>query len=69
MEYTIKNMNNTLSFINNEGKYVYYNGYAFMDKDGHCIIIVYGESRRDSMCKYLDDEGDSLNLKYKIINL
>lgn len=30
-----------------------YNGYAFLDIQGNCIIIVYGENRRDSLSKYL----------------
>jgi hypothetical protein len=28
-------------------------GYAFIDEFNHCIIIVYGESRRDSIIKLL----------------
>lgn len=30
-----------------------YNGYAFMDESNHCMIIVYGENKRDLMTKYL----------------
>lgn len=52
-----------------DNKLVSYNGYAFMDEMGCCIIIVYGEGRRDSMSKYLNSEGDPLGIKYKIINL
>jgi hypothetical protein len=44
-------------------------GYAFLDESGNCIIIVYGEGRRDSMSKYLDNNTDPLHLKYSIINL
>jgi hypothetical protein len=43
--------------------------YAFLDESGNCIIIVYGEGRRDSMSKYLDSDKDPLNLKYKIFDL
>lgn len=43
--------------------------YAFLDESGNCIIIVYGEGRRDSMSKYLDSNTDPLNLKYKIFDL
>jgi len=28
-------------------------GYAFIDEDGHCIIIVYGEKKRDLIKRYL----------------
>lgn len=44
-------------------------GYAFLDESGDCIIIVYGEGRRDLMSKYLDSDKDPLHLKYKIFNL
>lgn len=30
------------------------NGYAFIDEYDHCIIIVYGESKRDLIIKYLN---------------
>lgn len=29
------------------------NGYAFLDEDGHCIIITYGEKKRDILQRYL----------------
>lgn len=31
------------------------NGYAFIDETGRCFIIVYGESKRDFIKKYLDE--------------
>lgn len=31
-----------------------YTGYAFIDERGHCIIIVYGEKKRDLMIEYLN---------------
>jgi hypothetical protein len=53
-----------------EGKSVIsLNGYAFMDEYGCCIIIVYGENKRDAMSKYLTEDGDLLKIKYKIIDL
>lgn len=54
MEHTIQEMDNVLTFKNSDGRYVSYNGYAFIDEWGYCIIIVYGESRRDSLSKYLN---------------
>lgn len=44
-------------------------GYAFLDESGNCIIIVYGEGRKNSMSKYLDGDTDPLHLKYKIFDL
>ena len=35
------------------------NGYVFIDKMGHCIIIVYGESKRDSLSEYLNKKKRS----------
>ena len=34
-------------------KMMVFNAYAFIDKMGHCIIIVAGEKRRDQMIEYL----------------
>jgi hypothetical protein len=34
-------------------KMISYNAYAFIDEDGHCIIIVAGETRRDQLIEYL----------------
>ena len=59
-------MKNRLEYI--EGKsYVSLAGYAFIDECGGCIIIVYGEGRRDAMAKYLNEDGDMLKIKYKIV--
>jgi hypothetical protein len=44
-------------------------GYAFLDEAGNTIIIVYGEGRRDDMDKYLTNDGDLINIKYKVIDL
>jgi hypothetical protein len=44
-------------------------GYAFLDEAGGTIIIVYGEGRRDDMDKYLTNDGDLINIKYKVISL
>jgi hypothetical protein len=61
MKYTIEKMKNQ----DVDGL----SAYAFLDKSGNCIIIVYGEGRRDLMSKYLDSNTDPLHLKYSIINL
>ena len=50
-------------------KTIIIDGYAFIDECGNCIIIVYGEGRRDSMIKYLSDDGDILNIKYHCFDL
>lgn len=53
MEFVITDMNHRLEFLDENKKKRVYNAYAFMDKSGHCIIIVYGERRRDQMAEYL----------------
>ena len=68
MKYTIEKMKEKLEYT--EGKSVVsLTGYAFIDEDGGCIIIVYGEGRRDAMEKYLNDRGNILNIKYKFVYL
>jgi hypothetical protein len=68
MEYTIEKLKNPLVLIDN-GKELTTNGYAFIDKCDRCIIIVYGEGRRDSMSKYLSGNTDELHIKYNCIDL
>lgn len=66
MKFTIENLSTWASFDEN-GKTS--KGYAFMDEFKGCIIIVYGEGRRDLMAKYLEGNIDPLHLKYHIIDL
>ena len=33
-----------------------YKGYAFIDEDGRCIIIVYGERSRDYLIKNFENK-------------
>jgi hypothetical protein len=58
-------MKHALVYLNESRKEVITNGYAFIDEWGGTIIIVYGEGRRDDMSKYLNNNGDVLNIKYK----
>lgn len=51
MEHTIITLSQTLKFND-----IAYKGYAFVDKFGHCIIITYGENKRDLMIKYLTED-------------
>ena len=68
MKFTIEKLKNKLEYT--DGKTVVsQTGYAFMDESGCCIIIVYGEGRRDGMSKYLTEDGDVLHIKYKIMPL
>ena len=60
---------NPLTILGSDGKPITKNGYAFIDENGRCIIIVYGEGNRDAMVKYLSDNGDTLGIKYHYINL
>ena len=45
------------------------NLYSFRDVMGNCIIIVYGDNRRDAMSKYLTEPGDELRIKHYYIDL
>ena len=58
-----------LEIVDDKGKLIKINGNALMDEFGRCIIIVYGEGRRDAMSEYLNSDSDPLGIKYKIINL
>jgi hypothetical protein len=61
-------MKNSLEYV--EGKSIIsLNGYAFMDENDSCIIIVYGEGKRDAMSDYLTGDGDLLKIKYKYLPL
>ncbi len=68
MQHTIEKIS-PLEILDDKGKLIKINGYVFMDECGSCIIIVYGEGRRDTMSKYLSSEGDPLKLKYRYVDL
>lgn len=54
MKYTIVKMQNKIEYYDYAlKKQVSYNAYAFIDENGHCIIIVAGERRRDLTTEYL----------------
>ena len=54
MKYTIVKMQNNIEYYDHSiKKIVSHNAYAFIDEDGHCIIIVAGERRRDALSEYL----------------
>jgi hypothetical protein len=69
MKHTIEKMKEKLTIQIDRKTLVSYNGYAFIDEFGSCIIIVYGENRRDMMSEYLTNDGDLLKIKYKCIKL
>lgn len=52
MEFTV-NKTSTLTILDEKRNLVEKNGYAFMDKHNHCIIIVYSENKRDLVFEYL----------------
>jgi hypothetical protein len=54
MKFTIEPMKIPLDIII-EKRVISYPGYAFMDKLGHCIIIVYGEKHKKDMIKFLSE--------------
>ena len=69
MQFNIEKMKNKFEYFEGNSL-VSLNGYAFIDDTGKCIIIVYGESRRDQISKYLNDESDiKVNIKYQNIEL
>jgi len=53
-------MNHVLRFQDENKKWISLNGYAFIDKWGHCIIIVYGEKKRDLLSEYLSEKIDNV---------
>ena len=69
MKHTIVKMGEPLTVMDDNRKKTFINGYAFMDEHGSCIMIVYGENRRDTLSKYLNEDGDELGLKYLTIQL
>ena len=69
MVHSIEKLKYKLEYSDGHAGFVSLNGYAFIDENGSTIIIVYGEGRRDAMSKYLTDDGDSMNIKYKTIKL
>ena len=57
MKFTIEKMSQKIEYYDyGLKKLISYNAYAFIDTDGHCIIITAGESNRDQMSKYLSEE-------------
>jgi len=56
MKHTIQKMNHVLRFQDENKKWISLNGYAFIDNWGHCIIIVYGEKKRDFLSEYLSEK-------------
>ena len=53
MNYTIQNIKKKTFEDKQTRKQVTLPGFAFIDQIGSCFIIVYGESRRDSMSESL----------------
>lgn len=66
MYHTIEKMKEKMEFLDENKKKTSSNGYALMDKSGHCIIITWGEGNRDSMSEYLNSDSDPLGLKYEV---
>lgn len=58
MKYTITDISYRYEFVDDKKKKHSYKGYAFMDESNHCMIIVYGENKRDLMIEYLLENSD-----------
>lgn len=69
MKYTIKKLTEKLTYLDDNKKLISYNGYAFMDENNRCIIIAYGENRRDSISELLNEGNNNLGIIYKYIDL
>lgn len=46
-----------LKFQDENKKEISLNGYAFIDENGKCIMIVYGENRKNDLSKYLNNKA------------
>jgi hypothetical protein len=57
MKHTIQKMNQVLRFQDENKKWISLNGYAFIDDCGHCIMIVYGEKKRELLSEYLSEKS------------
>jgi len=68
MKFTIHDMEEPFIYFENK-KEIRLNGYAFIDEFGKCIIIVFGESRRDILKKHFEGPTNELNLKYQYVDL
>ena len=55
MEYTVSKMESQTPIISDNKVTGYLTGYAFIDEFNHCIIIVYGENKRDYLIKKLNN--------------
>ena len=54
MKFTIEKMSQKIEYYDyGLKKHLSYNGYAFIDTCGHCMIITAGESNGDLMSEYL----------------
>ena len=69
MKFSIEKLKNSLEFIDEKKKIVSMNGYAFIDELGKCIIMVYGEGRRDFMEEHLKGNTNEYDLKYRYIDI
>ena len=55
MKYTIENTKYELEVLNEKKKLITSKGFAFMDEEGKCMIIVYGNGHKDTMINYLEN--------------
>lgn len=55
MKHSIVKMKQVLRLQDENKKWISLIGYAFIDDNEHCIIIVYGEKKRDLLIEYLSE--------------
>lgn len=57
MKHTIVPMKQKIEILDENNKKISLTGYAFIDDWGFCIMIVYGEKKKELLTKYLSESN------------
>lgn len=69
MIHTIKKFDSKMPILDeNRKKIGESQGYSLTDEKGRCIMIAYGEGRRDQLSEYLNNPENKLGYHYININ-
>ena len=63
MKFNVNKFDHVMVIVDQHKRESSHQGYKFTDEHGNCIMIVYGEGRRDSFIEYFNNKGDELHLK------
>lgn len=55
MKHTVVPMKQILEILDENNKKISLGGFAFIDEWGFCIMIVYGEKKKELLSKYLNE--------------